>query len=79
MDVALVFQRSSLGLGEMAGPYGHVKIHIPASSPNSWPLAVQDQTRWRKLFDIPISLYGGVSGYLNLSRRGDQASHIENQ
>ena len=43
---------------------GKVGFSLPGSS------------RWRKLFDIPTSLYGGVSGYLNLARRGDSPPRL---
>ena len=52
----------------------------PAIVQSNNSFMVRDQTCWRKLFDIPTSLYGGVSGYLNLARRGDApASPSENK
>ena len=62
------FQRSSLRLGGVARSYGNYFNPYSRVVAEQLALSVRDQTRWRKLFDIPTPLYGGVSGYLNLSR-----------
>ena len=80
VDVALVFSDPRFASVEWPVSYGNFFNPYSRLVAEQLALAVQDQTRWRKLFDIPTPLYGGVSGYLNLSRRGDApVSHGENQ
>jgi hypothetical protein len=79
VDVALVFSDPRFASVEWPVGYGYFFNPYSRLVAEQLALSVLDQTRWRKLFDIPTPLYGGVSGYLNLSRRGDAASRRENQ
>ena len=79
VDVALVFSDPRFASVEWPVAYGYFFNSYSRGGAEQLALSVLDQTRWRKLFDIPTPLYGGVSGYLNLSRRGDQASRNEKQ
>lgn len=78
VDVALVFSNPVSASVEWSVAYGQFFTQISRLVAEQLALSVLDQTRWRKLFEIPTPVYGGVSGYLNLSRRGDAASHSEN-
>lgn len=78
VDVALVFSNPASASVEWSVAYGQFFTQISRLVAEQLALSVLDQTRSRKLFEIPTPVYGGVSGYLNLSRRGDAASHSEN-
>ena len=69
VDIALVSADPRSASVKWPVPYGHFLNPYSRLVAEQLAVAVQDQTRWRKLFDIPISLYGGVSAYLNLSRQ----------
>jgi hypothetical protein len=79
VDVALVFSEPHFASVQWPVAYGYFFNPYSQAVAEQLALSVLDQTRWRKLFDIPTPLYGGVSGYLNLSRRGDAASGSEKQ
>ncbi len=79
VDVALVLSDPHFASVEWPVAYGYFFNDYSRVVAEKLALSVLDQTRWRKLFEIPTPLYGGVSGYLNLSRRGDAASRSETQ
>jgi len=79
VDVALVFSDPRFASVEWPVAYGYFFNPYSRVVAEQFALSVLDQTRWRKLFDISTPLYGGVSGYLNLSRRGDAVSRSEKQ
>ncbi len=71
VDVALVFSDPRFASVEWPVSYGNFFNEYSRLIAEELASACLDQSRWRKLFEIPTSLYGGVSGYLNLARRGD--------
>jgi hypothetical protein len=71
VDVALVFSDPRFASVEWPASYGNFFNADSRLIAEQLASACLDQSRWQKLFDIPTSLYGGVSGYLNLLRRGE--------
>jgi hypothetical protein len=79
VDVALVFSDPHFASVEWPVAYGYFFNPYSRVVAEQLALSVLNQSRWRKLFDIPTPLYGGVSGYLNLSRHSDAVPRGENQ